>query len=941
MGALIMKPKRDSSSSVYSATPALPDGAQMAAVEGILNLEHRQVNNEAFAKISAVQTLTKHVLSLSLANNRITALVFDESVPGRPDLAAAASKLSEPSITAPVPVDDEDDERESSTLRSSCPKPLPSSAPMRSSNNWPILENLDLSGNNELFNYAGLGTVNATLRSLRLANNGIFKVPKEVWALANLTKLDLSHNRLLVLPPGIGLLTKLNSLKLSHNNLAANSNSSCIPEEMRFCSRLRRLDLSHNKLRELPVNWRVDRENATRRSLVRLPSLPPSSNVGAFIAAGSSSTGASSSPRLLASASSSSPRLPATSASSSSPRLPAAGNSSPRLPATSAPTSSPSMGSMQQKPTHRKHASISSSSPSTFSKGGSAVRKQTDTEAPPLSLAATAAPVPIKYFDPNRVSYIQITLLNLSNNQIDSLSPSIGLLRSLNSLNLGYNKLRSLPTEIALLAELKYLDLRFNQLPSLLTEICQLPRLSKLCLQNNKISALPYEIKKLKKLTHFFISSNQLVDLPDVISEIRNVRVLKLCNNKLLTIPDSMFRLQKLRLLDLRSVTARSQYFDCACMRPLMFIVCFAFCCCSLLFSFNKLTFLSPDVCSMPLIEDLRLWGNKLTDIPGPILYSDVKKIISYLKATERERCIIANQMRSLQGPRSHSRMTSLRSSPVVSRNRAQSATRAHSMYDRRFAPLGFYDDREGDREDGAPLMPASSRSTTGGIVPRSSIAGRRSAKSDSGSETEDMGSDDEFTAMFRAVTSRTGSFTNLADSRASSGGSSRRSTQAPRSPGPFAQPASSPREQAHTTIVQPFQSSFTLGISMVASNQGGSSGRGSSAALQAIRDGNDRDEEDECDADAEGEGDADQRPSDVLTDLVRRDWKPTGSPRAEHLLPPGMHLSRSASSPDPLPSQQPQPDKQLMEEWDVQSMAIEKQQTGKGTGRAKIGANY
>lgn len=529
MGAFVAKPKGgDGSGSSYAPTVSGlggPDGfLRDTCIEGILNLENRQVNNDTFAKISAVQQVTRQVLSLSLANNRITALVFDEAggnvlaaalVPAaRQSSGGAADVSTNASPAAPTAsVDDDDDlEREQSVLRSRVGKsPPPPAPPLRSSANWPMLENLDLSGNNELFNYSGLASVTATLRSLRLANNGIFKVPTDVWALSNLTKLDLSHNRLLVLPVGISMLTKLNSLKLSHNSLVSNGTTSCLPEEMRLCSRLRRLDLSHNKLRELPVNWRVDREHQ-RRSTLRQGQ---SSNAGT----------AASSPRIKAGDASRSPVLQSKRATGS-PSFSLAGGGAFKKADPNDPPPSLTLGG------------------SSFTAVSAAIAA--------AAAAASAPPVPIKYFDPNRVSYIQITLLNLSNNQIDSLSPSIGLLRSLNSLNLGYNKLRSLPTEIALLTELKYLDLRFNSLPSLLTEICQLPRLSKLCLQNNKISGLPYEIRKLKKLTHFFISSNQLVDLPDVISEIRNVRVLKLCNNKLLTIPDSMFRLQKLRLLDLR-----------------------------------------------------------------------------------------------------------------------------------------------------------------------------------------------------------------------------------------------------------------------------------------------------------------------------------------------------------------------------------------------------
>ena len=887
MGGLIMKPKSDSASASYLSLNVPPGVDPYGVNEGILNLEHRQITNDAFARISAIPQLTKQILSLSLANNRITALVFDET--SKPSELIVPTSSSNANTTANGGTtestlgrsaggdasDDEDDPMYQSASYIGCPKPSAAAIPLRSSTNWPILENLDLSANNELFNYGGLSTINATLRSLRLSNNGIFKVPTEVWSLVNLTKLDLSHNRLIVLPPGIALLTKLNYIKLSHNSLASTSTTSCIPEEMKYCSRLRRLDLSHNKLRELPVNYRVDRENAQRRSVTHANSFGPSAN--------------------------SSPRHGTGAASTTN------GRSFPTVTGAGAggPASSPVLKS-------------------------SAASGKKGIEELALTAAAHSAhqpPPPIKYFDPNRVSYIQITLLNLSNNQIDSLSPSIGLLRSLNSLNLGYNKLRSLPTEIALLAELKYLDLRFNQLPSLLTEICQLPRLSKLCLQNNKISALPYEIRRLKKLTHFFISSNQLVDLPDVISEVRNVRVLKLCNNKLLTIPDSIFRLQKLRLLDL---------------------------------SFNKLTYLSPDVCGMPLIEDLRLWGNKWSDIPQPILYADVKKIIGYLRATERERSIIANQMRSFAGPsRGHARISSLKAMPTS--NRAQSATRAHSHHPR-FNPLGFC---EGGGGEGM-VYPASSRSVgsapgmIGGRAASATYArggvgggGRGGGRSvDSGSDQEEdfENSDDEFTSMFRAVSSRVASFSHIGGGNTGAlsnvgSATSRRSVTGSAKSAVLSHslnPTPSPRDHV-STIVQPFQSS-TLPLPSSSGTNGNSinpipspkgSGR-SSVILRPIRDDQADDEDDDgddIDVDAGSMDEVHAPPpassGDILTDLVRREWKPF-QPDAEPL----GSTSTTTSSADK---------EQLMAEWDMQSMAIEKQQTaaGKSSGRAKIGSKF
>lgn len=425
-----------------------------------------------------------------------------------------------------------------------------------------------------------------------------------------------------------------------------------------------------------------------------------------------------------------------------------------------------------------------------------------------------------------------------------------------------------------------------------------------------------------------------------------------------------------------------------------------------LLRSFNKLTYISPDVCSMGLLEDLRLWGNKLTDIPGPILYADVKKIVGYIRATERERFIIANQIRALQGPRSSSRISMLKATPAVSLNRAHSATRALSQReDRRFAPLGFYDDRDADAPDGQPLMPASSRSVGSGMGfgnARTGSTRRVGGGGDSGSEAEDMGSDDEFTSMFRAVTSRTGSFTNLAGggqfagggagggggaaastehgSRVSSGGSSRRSNQTvSRSPVPplHSGPSPSLPNQHHSsTIVQPFQShgSFSLGISAISSSGGGGGGggsalglsgskpnaspahtrRGSNAVpgLQSIHD-TPHDRYDDSDVDADADGEVDLSPKgENLTDLVRRDWKPISSALPD-LQPTAAAKSapERSASPGTVSSHHDQNDSvdltlstvdpALMEEWDMQSQAIEnekQQQMGKGERKKKVG---
>jgi hypothetical protein len=48
-----------------------------------------------------------------------------------------------------------------------------------------------------------------------------------------------------------------------------------------------------------------------------------------------------------------------------------------------------------------------------------------------------------------------------------------------------------------------------------------------------------------------------------------------------------------------------------------------------------------------------RLWGNPISYIPKPVLYSEFSKIVAYLKATERERFVMETQMKYFaQAPR-------------------------------------------------------------------------------------------------------------------------------------------------------------------------------------------------------------------------------------------------------------------------------------------------
>jgi len=79
-----------------------------------------------------------------------------------------------------------------------------------------------------------------------LAGMGITAVPERLAGLTNLMRLDLSRNRLTDLPGWLGDLQSLTYLKLGGNELTS------VPGSLARLERLRSLDLSRNNLTALP-----------------------------------------------------------------------------------------------------------------------------------------------------------------------------------------------------------------------------------------------------------------------------------------------------------------------------------------------------------------------------------------------------------------------------------------------------------------------------------------------------------------------------------------------------------------------------------------------------------------------------------------------------------------------------------------------------------------
>lgn len=291
------------------------------------------------------------------------------------------------------------------------------------------------------------------LRTLNLRNNNIKSsgVPKELFLLVDLTTLDLSHNRLKEVPEGMEKAKSLLVLNLSHNQIEA------IPPSLFInLTDLLFLDLSYNKLETLPPQTRrlsnlqtlvLDGNPLEHFQLRQLPSLH---------------------------------QLVCLSMRSTQRTL------------TNFPTSLDTLSNLKE-----------------------------------LDLSQNQLPrIPEVLF-----SLYNLMRLNLSDNQITELSPNFELLTNLESLNLSRNQIAALPPAI-----------------------CKLSSLRRLYLNDNKLNfdGIPAGIGKLNALEVFSASGNQLEMIPESLCRCAALKQLNLSSNKLITLPESI-HLTELDNLDLRN----------------------------------------------------------------------------------------------------------------------------------------------------------------------------------------------------------------------------------------------------------------------------------------------------------------------------------------------------------------------------------------------------
>lgn len=130
----------------------------------------------------------------------------------------------------------------------------------------------------------------------------------------------------------------------------------------------------------------------------------------------------------------------------------------------------------------------------------------------------------------------QLTILNLWDNQFQSVPPELGLCSNLESLFFSQNELMT-GYGLASFRKMTLLDLQSNKFNEFPPELLELPLMKTLYLANNKIARLPAGIRLLKELENLDLNDCQLETLPSEIAELPLLKEIKLKNNPLKSPP--------------------------------------------------------------------------------------------------------------------------------------------------------------------------------------------------------------------------------------------------------------------------------------------------------------------------------------------------------------------------------------------------------------------
>ena len=113
-----------------------------------------------------------------------------------------------------------------------------------------------------------------------------------------------------------------------------------------------------------------------------------------------------------------------------------------------------------------------------------------------------------------------LTILDLTDKELDEIPDCISELKNLKKLYLGYNKFSEIPQCVFKLENLKYLG-------------CS----------GNKLSQIPLNISKLTKLEYLGLRNNKIKEIPDEICEMSSLKVIQLLLNPIKEVSEKVYKL--------------------------------------------------------------------------------------------------------------------------------------------------------------------------------------------------------------------------------------------------------------------------------------------------------------------------------------------------------------------------------------------------------------
>ena len=149
---------------------------------------------------------------------------------------------------------------------------------------------------------------------------------------------------------------------------------------------------------------------------------------------------------------------------------------------------------------------------------------------------------------PNSIGkLVNLRILHLPNFELENLPHSIGSLTMLKELNISGTKISTLPESIGSLTQLELLDLRESKLKHLPSSIGKLVNLSELFLWNCEVENLPDSIGSLTQLELLDLRRSKLKHIPNSIGKLVNLRILHLPYSELENLPYSIGSLTRLK----------------------------------------------------------------------------------------------------------------------------------------------------------------------------------------------------------------------------------------------------------------------------------------------------------------------------------------------------------------------------------------------------------